>query len=277
MSTLRLRRVAGLALLAVVLVGLGAAAVFRLHGGRWERVETPSMGTTAPVGSLLWVEPLGSGALHVGDFISFHPPGRPDVSYSHRVHAIGSDGTFTTKGEISGVDPWTASRADVVGRVVRVTSGVGWLVLATPVLVVGGVLTAGLVLLVRRGAALSLSIVGAGLTLAVALAVHQPLTRAEQLSFTQVPGGARASYVSTGLLPVRVSSPSGDQVDLGPGQVGTVTSTRAQGGRYAVEVAPHVPPWFWLLLVLGCFVPALWTLATGVEVRRGGRHVAAAA
>ncbi len=49
-------------------------------GGRWLIVETPSMGRSAPVGTLLWVEPVHD--LHVGDVISFHPPGEPKITYT---------------------------------------------------------------------------------------------------------------------------------------------------------------------------------------------------
>ena len=45
-------------LLAVLVAGVVVAGAWRLGGGRWERVETASMGTVAPVNTLLWVEPV---------------------------------------------------------------------------------------------------------------------------------------------------------------------------------------------------------------------------
>ncbi|MBN9620796.1 MAG: S26 family signal peptidase, partial [Actinobacteria bacterium] len=131
---------------AVAVVGLAVtgllafAVVWRVQGGRWERVETPSMGTVAPVGTLLWVEPVHVDQLRVGDFVTFHPPGQPGVTYSHRVYRIYPDHTVQTKGVIPAPDPWRLTAADLVGRVTMRWWGMGWLVQAVPILVVGGLL-----------------------------------------------------------------------------------------------------------------------------------------
>ncbi|HWJ08282.1 MAG TPA: hypothetical protein VNS46_02840, partial [Nocardioides sp.] len=79
-------------LLALLVAGIAAAGAWRIGGGRWERVETASMGTVAPVNSLLWVEPVDIDALQVGDFITFHPPGGGEVTYSHRIAVVHDDG-----------------------------------------------------------------------------------------------------------------------------------------------------------------------------------------
>jgi hypothetical protein len=64
----------------VVASFLVVCVVWRAEGGRWERVESPSMGTVAPVGTLLWVKPADFAALRPGDFISFRPPGTRGVT-----------------------------------------------------------------------------------------------------------------------------------------------------------------------------------------------------
>jgi len=254
------------ALLALLVGGIAWAGIWRLEGGRWERVETASMGSVAPVNTLLWVEPARFSDLRVGDFITFHPPGHPDVTYSHRVHVINPDGTIGTKGEITPPDPWTITSKDLVGKVVMRWKGVGWLVVAAPLLLVGGLLLWLAVWRIREPRwRLPTTVVGAALILSLAIVVYRPLIQAEQLGFSSVPGGARATYVSTGLLPVRLQAYRGEHADLGDGHVGTVLVTQRDGnGRYGITMRPHIPPWWWLVLVLACFVPALWTLVVGL-------------
>jgi hypothetical protein len=256
------------AALAVVLVAFTYCAWFRWSGGHWERVETPSMGTTAPVGTLVWLRPVDPDALRAGDIVSFHPPGRQDV-YTHRITAVHGDGTFSTAGDLSGPDAWTIPEGDVVGRAQWLWPGAGRAVEAAPILVLGGVLTWGVALLWRRQTA-SVVLVGAAATLAVAVVVFRPLTDAEQLAFVQVPGGARATYVGTGLLPVRLVAPGEDSVVLHPGEAGSVVARRAEGRRLTVELEPDVPRWFWVVLVTLCFLPALGRTAVALRRRPQG-------
>lgn len=261
-------------LLAALVTAVLAAGGWRLSGGRWERVETASMGTTAPVNTLLWVEPASFDQLSVGDFITFHPPGRPDLTYSHRVAAVDGDGTVETQGDITARDPWHLTRGDLVGKVVMTWKGVGWLVVAAPVLLGGGLVLWALVWSVRdRTWRLPVAIVGGALLLSVAIVVYRPLIQAEQLGFGPAPGGARATYVSTGLAPVRLQAYRGAHVDLHDGQVGSVTITQKDPtGRYGIAVHPHLPWWWWLVIVVVCFLPALWTLVIGQPDRPDARH-----
>lgn len=264
-----LRRAVGLLLLAVTLALLLWAVAFRVGGGQWARVETPSMGTVAPVGTLLWVSPVDVDDLQPGDFISFHPPGNPEVTYSHLVDVVHPDGTIGTTGVISGADPWRLGQSEVVGEVSRAWHGAGWLVQAAPVLLLGLAVGGLLRSLTPRHVRAGVGVLVASLTLAGVLVVYEPLVGAEQLAFEPLSPGARATYVSTGLLPVRVETPSGDQVVLRPGETGTVISAEPDSrGRYPIEVAPELPAWFWWALVLTCFAPALVTTLVGVPRNR---------
>ncbi|HVK29445.1 MAG TPA: S26 family signal peptidase [Nocardioides sp.] len=251
--------------LLLLLVALTVAAgVWRAGGGHWERVETASMGTAAPVNSLLWVEPVDFGSLEVGDFITFHPPGDGATTYSHRVAVVHEDGSLGTQGAITARDPWRITRADVVGEVVWTWPGVGWLVLAAPLLLIGGLVLAVVAWLVRSPTwRTPVLVVGGAVLLCVAIVVHRPFMRAQELGFAEVDGGARATYVSTGLAPVRLQAHRGAHVDLSDGEVGSVLIThRDAAGRYGITMHPRVPLWWWVLLVLACFLPALWSLAT---------------
>jgi signal peptidase I len=240
----------------VVLVG------WRVHGGRWVRVETPSMGTTAPVGTLLWVAPVRYTDLRPGDLITFSPPGAHGTTYTHLVRAINSDGTISTQGRITSPDPWRIGPGNVVGKVVLRWRGVGWLVLGAPVLLLGGLAVSAIAGRVRdRDVRVAVAVVGGSLVIVTAFVLYRPLTQADQMSFVPVGHGVRATYVSTGLLPVRVSAAGGTHVVLHDGEVGSVRSTRPASGsganRYAVSVVPAVPTSWWVLLIALCVLPAV--------------------
>jgi signal peptidase I len=256
-------------LLVVIVLALVWAGIWRLQGGKWERVETASMGTSAPVGSLLWVEPTDFKDLKVGDFITFHPPGSKKVTYSHRVYSINDNGTISTKGQITSPDPWEIRSDDVVGRVTATWQGVGWIVGAAPVLFGGGLI---LWLITRklRDASwrLPFAIVGTTLILSAVIVIYRPLVQAEQLGFAPVASGAKATYVSTGLLPLRLRAYHGEHVDLRDGEVGSVTAVKKDSyGRYGVSLHPHLPLWWWAVLIFACFIPAVWTLTVGLPAQ----------
>ena len=84
-------------------------------------------------------------------------------------------------------------------------------------------------------------------------------------SFVPAEQGGRATSISTGLLPTRLQAPQDGHVDLRDGQVGTILSTHADAhGRYWVTLTPNITWWWWLVLGLVCFIPALWTLIVGL-------------
>lgn len=262
MSLTRARRIAAWAGVALIVACTAGLIGWRLHGGHWVRVETASMGTEAPVGTLLWVAPARFDSLHRGDLITFHPPDNPSLTYSHLVRAVNADGTISTQGRITSPDPWRLGPQDLVGKVVMRWQGVGWIVLAAPVLAGGGLLLVLLIGRIRdRDARLPLAVVGGALVIVIALVVYRPLTQADQISFVPVDGGARATYVSTGLLPLRLTAPGADPVVLRDGEVGSVVAHAHTGdsghSRFAVALHPDIPFGWWVALVLGCFLPAL--------------------
>jgi hypothetical protein len=156
----------------------------------------------------------------------------------------------------------------------------GWLVRATPVLVLGGVLVALTVGRMNRRWRGAVSMIGVSLVLCTAIVLYRPFVNAEQLAFAPVGDGARATYVSTGLLPLRLQAvgPGGSRVDLRDGQVGTVGVAAAGSRRhYAVRLSPAVPFGFWLLLVAACFVPALLSSCGRLLTRRRSTSTAGVA
>ncbi|WP_310963249.1 S24/S26 family peptidase [Nocardioides terrisoli] len=259
-------RVASWVLLACVIAFIAFCLAWRLDGGRWERVETPSMGTVAPVGSLLWVKPVDFGSLRPGDFITFHPPGAGQTTYSHRVHKINADGTLTTKGVIPAPDPWRLTASDVVGEVRMTWWGMGWLVAMAPVLLIGGLAVAGIRSLLGERWKLPATLVLGSLVLSIAFSIYRPFTNAQQLSFApDQRGGATATYVGTGLLPIRLEAAGGASVVMNDGQLGTVHVTNADSDhKLRVGLKPAIPTWWWLGLVGICFLPGAYSLVVGL-------------
>jgi len=120
----------------VLLIALGAGA-WRLTGGQLRVMETASMCPKICVGSLIADKPL-TGPLHVGELITFYPPGDLTSTYSHEVWHIYPSGVIETKGVANPRhDPWLITRQDIVGEVAFHVAGAGWLLKALPLLGVG--------------------------------------------------------------------------------------------------------------------------------------------
>lgn len=260
----RVVKIAGWIGIVIMLGFIVFCGVWRAQGGRWERVETPSMGTVAPVGTLLWVKPVAFADLKVGDFITFRPPGKSGT-FSHRVYSRNADGTISTKGVIPAPDPWRLTSSDIVGEVRMRWWGVGWIVAAAPILVIGLVLTVAVRSAVSRDWKLPVTVLLGSMAVTVAIVVYRPFINAEQLAFApDSNGGARATYVGTGLLPIRLTAHDGPSVVMGDGEVGTVQVEKADAqSRLQVGLEPAIPWWWWALLVLSCFGPALFSLVVG--------------
>jgi hypothetical protein len=146
------------------------------------------------------------------------------------------------------------------------------LVAAAPVLLLGGFVIA---LALRVTAApwkVPVVLVLVSVLLSVVIVWQRPLVNAQQVAFSPARhGGADATYVGTGLLPIRLSAASGPSVVLADGEVGRVhVATKDRHGWLHVTLSPAVPGWWWLGLVTLCFLPALTrTVRTGVGRRRG--------
>jgi hypothetical protein len=269
----RVRRHIVVATATLVIAGVVGLTAFVGYwfstGGRAYTVETPSMGTTAPVGTLLWVRPIDGQGLHVGEFISFHPPTEPQATFSHRIVAIDPDGAIATKGDLNGaIDPWQLRSSDVIGTVTMRWWDVGWLLKAAPVLVIGGfVLWLLLTYFTVARWRLPAAIAGSSLLVAFALHVVRPLVRAQLLSFTALAdhSGARAEFVSTGILPLRISGTGTTPMSIRAGQLRSVLVTQHDSkGIYSVHLGVHLSPWLWLAIVVTGLAPAIWISAVGL-------------
>ncbi|WP_175415932.1 S26 family signal peptidase [Curtobacterium sp. SGAir0471] len=267
----RVRVVVAVAVVLLVLLAIGVAMA---AGVRTFDVRTPSMGRAAPVGSLVVTVPPGQHRLAVGDVVTFVPPVTEGsgtaarLPYTHRVTAV-VDGAITTKGDANGAaDAWTISRGDVVGRVVAVLPGGGWVLRMVP-WTAGGI---GLVWLLTgsiaaRATRTAARLVGVSAVLAVVVAVFRPFVA---LVVTGVDPGARptAHVVSTGLLPIRAVGPSGASDRLLSGSVGQVALPPGSDGAVALTAQLDLSPLGWVTLALVCAVP----LVLGVLLARSSRR-----
>lgn len=256
-------RAAGL--LAVAAASVLAMAVLCgawLQGWRWFDVATPSMGTAAPVGSLVVTEPTRAADLKVGEIIVFsNPAGK---RYSHRV--VGVEPAVSTKGDLNGaVDPWPVTDANLVGRAATVVVNGGFVLRGVPWLVGGLLLVQLLVLVVqprwRSYARFLLTI----LVLDLVLIVVHPLVGVEAITYRDAPDGVEAYVVSTGIVPVSVAGQGGDRIVLAQGEAGSVVSQLVDGKARFFPALDLSWPW-WLFALLVILAPLVWSLTVGFRV-----------
>jgi hypothetical protein len=161
----------------------------------------------------------------------------------------------------------------VTGVVAMRWWAVGWLIRAAPLLVIGGAL---LYVLVRRFTAvrwkLPAATIGIAALVTLSIWVYRPLVRAQLVVFQQVGEGrhaASATYVSTGLLPVKLTAAGSRPVVLHDGEFGSVLTRVVDAqGRFRADVVPHITWQLWVALILICFLPALWSVAVGLTPER---------
>lgn len=258
----------GVVVVLVMVIG-SAAGAFWLTGGRWFVMRTPSMGTTAPVGTLVLTRPVPRlSAVRVGDVVTYRPPVPAASYYTHRVVAVTPAG-LTTRGDLNGAaDPWTIGPGNLVGRAVLVVPGAGWLLLALPSLAGGAALTWALSRRLRRPRWRRVIQLASSLAVGVVLADRlKPFTGVTELASTvDAHGVARISLVSTGLLPVRLTAAPGHglaaPVVLAYGRHATVTLTGlAPGDTYVLDARLHLGLAGALLLIAGWLAVCLTAVA----------------
>jgi signal peptidase I len=265
---------------ATVLLSLLVAAtlLFQASGGRWFVVQTPSMGTTAPVGTLLLTTPVLLEDVQVGDVVSFHPSTTPDETYTHRVIAVDADG-LTTRGDINGaVDPWKTDQHHLIGEATTILPGFGWLAKGLPLFLAGLVIVTILTRLIGSPThRASMRMLGGSLVAALVVFVLKPFVALVVLEAVTRDDDVKASIVNTGLLPIRVAVEGGSHTTLVPGQVGSVTAPVGETGQFHdISTTLDLPLWGWILFYALCAVPLLYTLIVGLPAEHEERVLLAA-
>ena len=266
----RARTVCVVALAVVLLAGSLALVAFRLLGGEWFIVQSPSMGTALPVGALVVDVRTPTAQLADGDVITFDPPGAAAV-HTHRIVGRTAAG-FHTRGDVNAVaDPWVVPDSAVRGRVAAVLPGAGWALRALPLLLAGGtVVWIATRFVRRRDLRAAVVMVGLSATISLATVLLHPFTNVVLMTATSDGTSSIVSVVATGMLPVRVQSAPGHAVDLADGQVGQLLTPLAHGAqRIELHTALNLPPAGWLALLLLCAAPLLASVVLPMLRARG--------
>lgn len=122
-SVAALLAVATITAFALLLVG---GVSWRLTGGNWAVIATPSMGRAAPVGTFILIRQQPISAVHVGDIVTYRPRNNATEMISHRVVHRLPDNSLVVRGDINGSpDPFPVRDVDLVGTVAHRWFGVG--------------------------------------------------------------------------------------------------------------------------------------------------------
>ncbi len=256
------RNIGWLALIALVVVAAAIVCAFawRLAGGQLYVMGTPSMCPSVCVGSLIGDKAL-SGALHVGQLVTFHPPGSQEL-YTHEISRIFSNGMIQTRGVANPAhDPWLITRSNIVGRVVWTAWGLGWALKALPMLAIGvlaWVLARARISQASRRAWDRLWLTALAV---IPIWVLGPLVRGVMAEVTVKQGHAhqgQARVVNTGLLSAAFHPAGhGRGIRLASGHVGHLSGSLTNHGLFYVRESLALPPWGWAVLVTIVISPLL--------------------
>lgn len=231
-------------------------------------VETPSMGTYAPVGTLVISKPA-SESVKVNDTILFHPSGQ-SKTYFHRVHELRGGGIFTAGDLTREQDPWMLSKQNLVGVEAFRLVNAGWLFKASPVLL-GGLLLLGVYL--RFFAAkfwrLPSMIFGLSTIFSLANYMFHPFVQASLLDKSISAGVATIRFVNTGILPLDVHDGKRTSV-LMQGELFVSHAKLFKGDSYSISSLPHVEVWQLALFIILALIPSIVSFGYFVHQRASG-------
>jgi hypothetical protein len=258
----------------LVAAGLGA---WILSGGHVLVVQTPSMGTAAPVGSLVLTHSVADAQLHRGMIIAFRVPSTHAV-YLHRIAQILPGGRIRTRGDLNGADDgWVLTRSAIVGLPALIMPGIGWLLLAAPwalgALMLGGFLA----IILPRALRPSIRAITIGAAVSLPLYLLRPFSRVAVVDTVRTSHGFVARLVNAGLFPLRVTLRSSSIV-LAPAHAGNITAQLAGHSTSLLAATVLIPLWGWMLFAAFVLAPlAVSTFALKTEpplpasVRRPGK------
>lgn len=250
------RRAPLAAAIIIALLAAVVATVLSVTGARLFVIETASMAETAPVGTLVVAHPQDGYA--VGDVVTFVVDGR---TVTHRI--VGEqDGRFITQGDLNGSpDAWQLQPEQIVGAVVAIVPGLGFLLKAAPVLFLAGIVIEASARLIggkRRGWRVGLRMTGWSLAVTGMSLWLRPWFNVQMMDFRAADDGSGAlmHIVNTGLFPVLAGA-----TRLVSGEDGVILSTdQLPSGAFALSPTPD-PDWpVRVMLILFCLVPFLASL-----------------
>ena len=248
----------------VVVLGVGSGLAWKAGGGTWENIATPSMGSVAPVGSLVFTKPATVDELRVGDVITYQPP-TPLATHTttHRVvfkSGTGPDAFVRTRGDVNGADdPFTIHSSDIRGKIHAIFWGGGWLLRGLPMLALGmGAIWIATRYWVSTRWTIPLRVLGFSAVVSTVVVVLKPFVGAVSLGSSADPAGTHITLVSIGMLPSRFTGAGGGHLDLTDGQVGVLTTQVAPGAKGAgITGGTHMPWWLWIAMIAIWLTPMI--------------------
>ncbi len=242
---------------ASVLLVLGVIGTVFSAGLHFYIVSSPSMGTTAPVGTLVMVH--AKDAYHTGDVVSY---ALNDRMYTHRIVDVTEQG-FITRGDMnSASDALPVAPSQIVGSVDFYGKDLGFLIEALPWLVISWTIVYGLTLLPRleRGWRWHFRLIGWSLATSLVGLWLRPWVNMEMIDYAEQVNGVDMHLVNTGIFPVNVLGKV-----LTSGQDAVVTQTVSDAaGRYSVTPQLALNTWYFVVLLAVCLTPLLVSLVIPV-------------
>lgn len=242
---------------SVLLVAGVVVALFGL-GFHFYVVETPSMATTAPVGTLVVVHSKDSYA--IGDVISYQAKTRV---YTHRIVDQTAQG-WITKGDLNGAaDPLPVTTDQIIGTVDFYGKYVGFFVKGLPWVLLGWTIIYVLTMHRRIPASWRWQIRLIGWSLVVSLVALwlRPWVNLVMTGYVPAAVGVDMHLVNTGIFPVDVLG-----TVLQSGQDATVNQTIADAdGKYRVTPTLALTFGWFLVLFSICVTPFVASMFIRVE------------
>lgn len=259
---------------AVILVILAGVTLSFLSGVRMFIIQTPSMGTYSPVGSLVVSTPTTLGEVNKGEMMLFHPPGSKDTFF-HRVVEVNPRG-FKTKGDINGtVDPWTVPNSSIIGKELFHVHNLGFLFRVLPFIMIGGF---ALQIITRHFGAryyrFPIRVLGWTALVAVGAYFSRPFFNAQLISQNVTNHHGTTAFVATGIFGMQGTAVKGTTGHGEPGQVITVFSNYADKNKlYNVELVPHLSILEWFILVGAILLPVILCTVYAIYAHKKGLDV----
>lgn len=249
-----LKKLIHASLITLSLALVGSALLLFQKGYRPFFVSTPSMGMTAPVGTLIITQPQTD--YKSGDIIAFNYQGRV---YTHRITQVEPNG-FRTKGDLNhDQDAWVVAQSDVIGKQVFVGRHVGWIWRALPWFVIGMIIVWLISLLPKLNSLWRWPIRLIGLSIVITLIT---IWLRPWISFGVLGVTSRSDQavdiriVNTGVFALRAQD-----VRLVSGQDGVIKVTKIDSkGRFVLVPRPSLDFWEKVFAIVFCLSPLIISL-----------------
>jgi signal peptidase I len=252
----RLRKIASATLLVLLFAMALSWGGWLLSGGHLFWVGSPSMGSVAPLGTLVVTEPLRlDEALHVGQIIVFRPA-TGNAVVVHRIFGVLPHSRFETKGDLNSIpDPWRVSRSQIIGTPVLLVPAIGWIYKLAPWLIGGAVILLIAATQVTHRARRWIATVGPSLLVALPVLHYRVLVNGEMLTTARSGKETIARLVDTGILPARFRM-GALSVHSSPGEPAVMHIPATPNAHPTpIGIAVALPWWGWLLLAAVCLTP----------------------